>query len=162
MPPSALAGHRQSATAPEGERFTEDDLIYFSSVSENTRRFVEKLNIPASRIPVHAHEPQLVATRPYVLLIPTYGGEHGKRSILPQIIKFLAHEENRRLLRGVIGAGNTNFGEYYCIAAKKIAVKCNVPLLYKFELMGTSEDVLNVRKGLELFWTQASLNRKQQ
>ncbi|MFZ0905310.1 MAG: class Ib ribonucleoside-diphosphate reductase assembly flavoprotein NrdI, partial [Mycobacterium sp.] len=28
-------------------------LVYFSSVSENTHRFVQKLGIPATRIPLH-------------------------------------------------------------------------------------------------------------
>ena len=29
------------------------NLVYFSSVSENTHRFVQKLDIPAIRIPIH-------------------------------------------------------------------------------------------------------------
>ena len=29
------------------------NLVYFSSVSENTHRFVEKLGVPATRIPLH-------------------------------------------------------------------------------------------------------------
>ena len=28
-------------------------LVYFSSVSENTHRFVQKLGVPATRIPLH-------------------------------------------------------------------------------------------------------------
>lgn len=157
MSPTALAD-KQNAEAREPVEFTKSNLIYFSSVSENTKRFVEKLEMEAARIPVFATEPQLISTAPYVLLIPTYGGERGKHSIVPQIMKFLRHDENRANLRGVIGAGNTNFGEYYCIAAKRIAQKCSVPVLYTFELMGTSEDVLNVKEGLETFWTPASQN----
>lgn len=160
MSPTAIAD-KQNAETQDPLEFTASKLIYFSSVSENTKRFVEKLEMDAARIPVFASEPQLISTAPYVLLIPTYGGEHGKRSILPQIMKFLRHEENRANLRGVIGAGNTNFGAYYCIAAKRIAQKCSVPVLYTFELMGTSEDVLNVKEGLETFWTPASQNRQQ-
>ena len=34
-------------------------LVYFSSVSENTRRFVEKLDIDATRIPLRPTEPFL-------------------------------------------------------------------------------------------------------
>ncbi|MGP5382331.1 class Ib ribonucleoside-diphosphate reductase assembly flavoprotein NrdI [Glutamicibacter arilaitensis] len=160
MPPTALAD-RPNAEAQNPVQFTDSKLIYFSSVSENTKRFVGKLEMDVARIPVFATEPQLISTAPYVLLIPTYGGEHGKRSILPQIMKFLQVEQNRENLRGVIGAGNTNFGAYYCIAAKRIAQKCNVPVLYKFELMGTSDDVLKVKEGLETFWTPASQNRPQ-
>ncbi|ALD64090.1 class Ib ribonucleoside-diphosphate reductase assembly flavoprotein NrdI [Glutamicibacter soli] len=159
MPPTALAD-RQHAEAHEPVVYTDSKLIYFSSISEYTRRFVEKLQMDSARIPLYGYEPKLITTAPYVLLIPTYGGDGGKRSILPQIMKFLGYEENRKNLRGVIGAGNTNFGEYYCIAAKRIAAKCDVPVLYTFELMGTQEDVLKVKEGLETFWKPAS--QKQQ
>jgi protein involved in ribonucleotide reduction len=128
------------------------DLIYFSSASGYTDRFMKKLGLPAARIPLRTQQETLQALRPFVLVLPTYGGESGRNSIPPQVIKFLNREENRRLLRGVIGAGNTNFGTTYCLAAEKIAAKCQVPLLYRFELMGTSEDVDRVKQGLELFW----------
>ena len=39
----------------------------------------------------------------------------------------------------------------YCLAADIIAAKCKVPVLYRFELMGTSEDVATVNQGLEEF-----------
>jgi protein involved in ribonucleotide reduction len=135
---------------------TDAQLIYFSSASENTHRFVEKLGLEAARIPLHTNNETIYALRPFVLILPTYGGESGRNSIPPQVIKFLNQERNRSLLRGVIGAGNTNFGTTYCLAADKIAAKCHVPSLYRFELMGTSEDVARVREGLEDFWTRQS------
>lgn len=138
---------------------TSTSLIYFSSASGYTKRFVEKLGVEAARIPLHTRDPELLATEPYVLVLPTYGGEKGERSILPQVIRFLNNEDNRNLLRGVIGAGNTNFGTTYCLAADKISAKCSVPVLYRFELMGTSEDVAHVRQGLEEFWKQQSPSR---
>lgn len=138
---------------------TRTSLIYFSSASGYTKRFIEKLELDAARIPLHARDPELLATEPYVLVLPTYGGEKGERSILPQVIRFLNNEGNRNLLRGVIGAGNTNFGTTYCLAADKISAKCGVPVLYRFELMGTSEDVAHVRQGLEEFWKQQSPSR---
>ncbi|GFZ89947.1 class Ib ribonucleoside-diphosphate reductase assembly flavoprotein NrdI [Nesterenkonia alkaliphila] len=134
-------------------------LIYFSSVSNNTHRFVEKLGLPegeAARLPVHTGAETLTATEPYVLILPTYGANGGRGSVPKQVIKFLNVESNRRLLRGVIGAGNTNFHESYCIAGDIVAAKCNVPHLYRFELMGTPEDVSKVHKGLEEFWKQQS------
>lgn len=69
------------------------------------------------------------------------------------MIRFLNEEQNRKLIRGVIAAGNTNFGEGYAIAGNIISAKCNVPFLYRFELLGTAEDVENVTLGLERFWT---------
>lgn len=52
MPPTAVADYRQNAEANEVTVTTDSTLIYFSSVSENTRRFVEKLDVTAARIPV--------------------------------------------------------------------------------------------------------------
>lgn len=142
-----------------GTTTTATSLVHFSSASGYTQRFVEKLGLESTRIPLYASEPELVATGPYVLLLPTYGGEEGRHSIPPQVLRFLNNAGNRDLLRGVIGAGNTNFGTSYCLAARKIAAKCDVPLLYRFELMGTPEDVDLVRQGLEQFWTQQSQSR---
>jgi protein involved in ribonucleotide reduction len=148
-----------SGSAAAGETATDSRLVYFSSISGYTRRFVEKLGVDSARIPLFAYEPALVAGRPFVLVLPTYGGEEGRHSIPPQVVRFLNDPRNRALLRGVIGAGNTNFGTTYCLAARKISAKCDVPLLYRFELMGTPEDVTLVRQGLEEFWTQQSQSR---
>jgi protein involved in ribonucleotide reduction len=135
---------------------TQARLIYFSSTSENTKRFVVKLGIDAARIPLHARESPLVASEPYVLVVPTYGGTGGEGSVPKQVIRFLNDPRNRQQLRGVIGAGNTNFGANYCMAGDIIAAKCQVPHLYRFELMGTPEDVSRVQQGLEEFWTRLS------
>lgn len=134
-------------------------LIYFSSASENTHKFVQRLGIPATRIPLHDRDGVIHADEPYVLIVPTYGGgSHvtGRRGgfVPKQVVRFLNDEHNRSLLAGVIAAGNTNFGETYCYAGEVISQKCRVPYLYRFELMGTTEDVQSVREGLGLFWQQ--------
>jgi protein involved in ribonucleotide reduction len=67
-------------------------------------------------------------------------------------VRFLNDEANRALIRGVIAAGNTNFGETYLLAGHIISAKCSVPFLYGFELMGTPQDVTRVREGLGQFW----------
>ncbi|WP_299165076.1 class Ib ribonucleoside-diphosphate reductase assembly flavoprotein NrdI [uncultured Arthrobacter sp.] len=132
---------------------TDASLIYFSSASDNTHRFVTKLPVRAARIPLLTKDDTLRALSPFVLVLPTYGGIGGQGAVPRQVIKFLNVEGNRQLLRGVIGAGNTNFGDTYCLAADIVAAKCGVPVLYRFELMGTSEDVGRVTQGLEEFWT---------
>lgn len=129
------------------------ELVYFSTRSENTHRFVQKLGLPASRIPLRADE-ALRATAPFVLVVPTYCGEDGKGAVPKQVIRFLNEAENRANLRGVIAAGNSNFGATFGIAGDVISTKCGVPYLYRFELLGTDEDVDNVRQGLEKFWTR--------
>ncbi|BCW06678.1 protein NrdI [Arthrobacter sp. NtRootA1] len=135
---------------------TRSHLIYFSSTSENTKRFVQKLGRDAARIPLYAHDAPLQALEPFVLVLPTYGGTNGEGSVPKQVIRFLNNPRNRELIRGVIGAGNTNFADNYCAAGDIIAAKCNVPHLYRFELMGTPEDVDRVNQGLEKFWTLLS------
>ncbi len=131
-------------------------LVYFSSVSGNTARFIEKLGARALRIPLHATDPELVVDEPYVLVTPTYGGGQGrgveKGAVPKQVIRFLNDERNRRLIRGVISAGNTNFGEHFCLAGDIISRKCNVPHLYRLEVFGTPEDVERVNAGLERWW----------
>lgn len=74
-------------------------IVYFSSSSENTHRFVQRLGLPAVRIPLnererirrrtlHSHRPQLWRRR--------HGGR-GPR----QAIRFLNDPHNRQLIRGV-------------------------------------------------------------
>ena len=128
-------------------------VVYFSSATENTKRFVEKLGLPSQRIPLRRNDPELNVDEPYVLLCPTYGGGvsvsgGNSRPVPGQVIRFLNNEGNRSLIRGVIAAGNSNFGADYCLAGKVIADKCKVPYLYRFELMGSAEDVAHVRRQL--------------
>ncbi|EJF41368.1 nrdI protein [Actinomyces massiliensis F0489] len=126
--------------------------MYFSSTSENTHRFVGKLGFRSARIPLRPKEAPLAVDEEYVLLVPTYGGGSVKGAVPKQVIKFLNDSHNRSLCRGVISSGNTNFGEAYCLAGDIIASKLNVPLLYRYELLGTPTDVVRVKEGLEDFW----------
>ena len=128
-------------------------VVYFSSATENTKRFVEKLGLPSQRIPLRRNDPELNVDEPYVLICPTYGGGvsvtgGNSRPVPGQVIRFLNSGGNRSLIRGVIAAGNSNFGADYCLAGKVIADKCKVPYLYRFELMGLAEDVAHVRRQL--------------
>ena len=129
------------------------NLVYFSSVSGNTKRFIEKLGRPAARIPLHARDEALHAEEPYVLVLPTYGGGDGHGAVPKQVIKFLNDPQNRALLRGVIAAGNTNFGSAYGLAGDIIAAKTGVPHLYRFEVFGTPDDVRAVDQGVDAFWS---------
>lgn len=142
---------------PTPDATGEPTIVYFSSVSENTHRFVQKTGIKNLRLPLRTSEEPPQVSEPYVLCVPSYGRPGGAGSVPPQAIKFLNNPANRALLKGVIGAGNTNFGELFCVAADKIAAKCHVPVLYKFELMGTEEDVETVQEGIKEFWIQNSL-----
>lgn len=132
-------------------------LVYFSSVSENTRRFIDAVGLPADRIPLRPKGPALQVDRPFVLVTPTYGGGDLKKAVPRQVIRFLNDPDNRRWIRGVITSGNINFGEAYCAAGRTVAAKCGVPELYRFELLGSHRDVDAVRTGLENFWATTDM-----
>ena len=128
-------------------------VVYFSSATGNTHRFVEKLGLPSARIPLRRGDDSLTVDEPYVLVCPTYGGgaslnHENSRPVPVQVIRFLNNKVNRDLLRGVIAAGNSNFGPDFCKAGDVIAAKTGAPYLYRFELMGSEEDVEKVRENL--------------
>lgn len=128
-------------------------VVYFSSATENTHKFITRLGLPAARIPLRKADEPLVVTEPYVLVCPTYGGgvsiNGGEARPVPiQVIRFLNDVRNRELIRGVIASGNSNFGKDFGTAGDIISAKCRVPYLYRFELLGTDADILSVRRGL--------------
>jgi protein involved in ribonucleotide reduction len=116
-------------------------IAYFSTKSRTTARFVSKLDIPN----IELGDSTIIMASPYILITPTYGGGMFKNSVPSPVIKFLNNSINRSLLRGVISTGNRDYGHTYCVAGDVISAKCNVPHLYKLEMLGTPEDVNNVR-----------------
>lgn len=130
-------------------------IVYFSNVSGFTHRFVEKLEVPASRIPIKAEEAgTFTISEPCTLILPTYGA-NGRDFVPKQVIRFLNNPENRLFVDSVIGSGNRNFLGDYCRGAGIVADKLQVPLLYRFELAGTQDDVDNVKIGLHHWATRS-------
>jgi protein involved in ribonucleotide reduction len=128
-------------------------IVYFSNHSGNTKRFVEKLDNVSIRIPISWNPASPVYVKEeYVLMVPTYGGGSEKSAIPKQVKSFLNIEENRNLLRGVVGFGNTNFGDNYCKAAELIAQKTGVPVIARVEIFGTDDDVNKVKERLGLLY----------
>lgn len=128
-------------------------LVYYSSGSGNTQRMVDRLGLPAIRLPRGGDAPPRLRT-PFVLICPTFADGQGRGAVPKPVIQFLNFAENRALLRGVIGSGNRNFGENFALAGRVIADKCAVPLLYRFELAGTPTETTQIRDGLARFWAQ--------
>lgn len=121
-------------------------IVYFSSASGYTDRFVKKLDLPAARIPLRPkldHMPVLESEK--ILILPTYGGGPETRAVPKQVLTFLSTPQNRQNIVGVVGTGNTNFGAAYGLAAKLVARKLDVPLLNMVELFGTPEEVEETR-----------------
>ena len=128
-------------------------IVYFSNHSGNTKRFVEKLDNTSIRIPITWDPASPVYVKDeYVLMVPTYGGGSERSAIPKQVKSFLNIEENRNLLRGVVGLGNTNFGDNYCKAADLIAQKTGVPVIARVEIFGTDDGVNKVKERLGLLY----------
>lgn len=129
------------------------DVVYFSSVSENTKRFVEKLGLNSVRIPLKTEEAAAFTyNRDSILVVPTYGSGEEKTTVPKQVIKFLNNPENRKHIKGVIATGNTNFGTSYGLAGDIVSQKLGVPLIQRVELLGTPEDVALVKERLAQLW----------
>ena len=128
-------------------------VVYFSSVTDNTHRFVQKLDLPNVRIPLRLKDEPLIVNEPYVLVCPTYGGGvsltgENSRPVPRQVIRFLNNEHNRSFIRAVVAGGNSNFGADLGKAGEVISAKCKVPYVYRFEMMGNEDDVRICRGGL--------------
>ncbi len=131
------------------------NIVYFSNYSGNTKKFVEKLNeYDSIRIPIDWDGNGITLDQPYVLFVPTYGGGEEKTAIPRQVRSFLNIKENRKLLRGVVGFGNTNFGNHFCKAADLISAKTGVPVIARVEIFGTEDDINKVKERLTLLYGQ--------
>lgn len=61
-------------------------LVYFSSSSENTQRFIERLGLPRC-IPLNERE-RIQVDEPYILIVPSYGGGGTAGAVPRQVIRF--------------------------------------------------------------------------
>lgn len=133
-----------------------DLIVYYSTSTNNTHAFVEKLGLNSIRIPKRLSDPMPIVDKPYCLIVPTYKGGKDvtgteESSVPKQVHKFLQEEKNRELAKLVIAGGNINFGEYYCIAGKEIQEKYGIPYKYRFELRGNEQDVRIIQENLKVF-----------
>ncbi|MCC2321455.1 class Ib ribonucleoside-diphosphate reductase assembly flavoprotein NrdI [Cellulomonas xiejunii] len=116
-------------------------VYYYSSSSGLVRTFAERLDRPVRNLAEREHRRSEV-DGPWVLLTPSYKTGNDANDTIPEAVRrFLASPHNRRLLVGVMGSGNRNFGQYYQKAAREIAQRSGRPVLFEFELAGTPWDV---------------------
>jgi len=121
-------------------------VYYYSSASGLVRSFAERLGRPAFNLAEREHR-RSEADGPWVLLTPSYKTGNAANDTIPEAVRrFLRSEHNRRLLVGVMGSGNRNFGRYYQDAARQIARVSGRPMLFEFELAGTPWDVEECRR----------------
>ncbi|MBM7642292.1 class Ib ribonucleoside-diphosphate reductase assembly flavoprotein NrdI [Streptococcus loxodontisalivarius] len=129
--------------------------IVFISLSGNTLSFVKRLsdylafqNITTRQINIKELDHQTFPVEePFVAILPTYleggnGVDTGDVEILTNPLDdFIASHDNYRNCFGIIGSGNRNFNNQYCLTAKQYSKRFGFPMLGDFELRGTISDI---------------------
>jgi len=134
--------------------------VVYISISGNTRSFVQRLQRFAeeknsNELIIHAKEiddntPEEEETEPFFAFVPTYleggnGIDNGDQEILTESLRdYIEFKNNSNLCLGVIGSGNKNFNDQYCLTAKQYAEQFNIPFLADFELRGTDNEIQNI------------------
>ncbi|MGT2751348.1 class Ib ribonucleoside-diphosphate reductase assembly flavoprotein NrdI [Streptococcus orisasini] len=144
-------------------------LVYIS-LSGNTQSFVKRLkaylesktSLPIKTINVKdlvkEQEDFFAMTDYYVAFLPTYleggnGLDSGDVEILTTPLRdFIAFADNYRYCYGIVGSGNKNFNNQYCLTAKQYSEAFGFPMLDDFELRGLTDDVERIgEKILKLY-----------
>ena len=134
--------------------------ILFISIEGNTRSFLTRLAAFAKQ--QHSINPKnpvielkeitdqtvpAAEKEPFFAFVPTYldggnGIDSGYTELMTNALgEYIASNSNADHCLGVVGSGNKNFNEQYCLTARQYAYEFKVPFLADYELRGTSEDV---------------------
>ena len=142
-------------------------LVYIS-LSGNTASFIKRLsaflqerheNVEIEQVDikdmVKEERPFYAMSQPFIVFLPTYleggnGLDNGDVEILTNDLgDFIAFEENYKRCFGIVGSGNRNFNNQYCLTAKQYAERFGFPVLDTFELRGLNEDVKRIGLKIE-------------
>ncbi|MFC6170153.1 class Ib ribonucleoside-diphosphate reductase assembly flavoprotein NrdI [Loigolactobacillus jiayinensis] len=137
--------------------------ILYISISGNTRSFVQDLQEYSEQQHALAADQPLITlkeiseaspleaeTTPYFAFVPTYldggnGVDNGVKELLTTVLgEYIGYQRNRDFCLGVVGSGNRNFNEQYCLTAKRYAHDYDFPVVGDYELRGTPTDVKRI------------------
>ena len=142
--------------------------LFYISLSGNTASFIKRLsaflqerheNVEIEQVDikdmVKEERPFYAMSQSFVAFLPTYleggnGLDNGDVEILTNDLgDFIAFEENYKRCFGIVGSGNRNFNNQYCLTAKQYAERFGFPVLDTFELRGLNEDVKRIGLKIE-------------
>ena len=143
------------------------DLIYIS-LSVKTERCVNRLrgyillnskikevNLLNVKELVKNNIPFNEVSNDFVAFLPTYleggnGIDNGDKEILTTPLReYIRYKENYKKCLGIVGSGNKNFNNQYCLTAKQYSQEFGFPVLYNFELRGLDVDIQKVSSIIE-------------
>ena len=141
--------------------------ILYISIAGNTQSFVDDLEDYAEQQhQLDANNPLIVKkeitdqtdfeseTDPYFAFVPTYldggnGIDNGVKELMTNVLgEYIAYKDNRKLCLGVIGSGNRNFNEQYCLTARRYASDYGFEMIDDYELRGNSTDCKRIYENM--------------
>ncbi|MED0863753.1 class Ib ribonucleoside-diphosphate reductase assembly flavoprotein NrdI [Bacillus safensis] len=117
-------------------------IVYFYSLTGNIRRFIAKTGLGGQAREIKTGE---VVEDPFVLVTPTYDFGQPPATVIEWL------KDSGDLMVGVAASGNRNWGDGFGAAADVIAALYDVPVIAKFELAGTEEDVKQFMERVKVF-----------
>lgn len=118
-------------------------IITYESKTGNVKRFVKALQ---QEFDVEAIEitDDTIINQEFIHITYTIGfGEVPERTL-----NFI--NKNKNKIRGVAVSGNKVWGDNYGLAGDKLSAKFHTPLLLKFELSGTKQDLQKIIQEVQL------------
>ena len=147
--------------------------IIYTSIEGNTRAFIKRLSAYAEQQHALNEDNPLITAKeisdqtipedekePLFFFLPTYmNGGNGIDSGFTEIMtnaldEYIESGDNAKYCVGVVGSGNRNFNEQYCLTARKYAKQFNAPFLADYELRGTSRDAEHIYAILRDRWNE--------
>ena len=148
------------------------DLIYIS-LSGNTDSFVKRLrnylllntkikevNLLNVKELIKNNIPFNEVSNNFVAFLPTYleggnGIDNGDKEILTTPLReYIRYKDNYKKCLGIVGSGNKNFNNQYCLTSKQYSQEFGFPVLYNFELRGLDVDIHKVGSIIENLLSQ--------
>lgn len=118
-------------------------IITYESKTGNVRRFVKALQQELSIEAIEITDDTIIKQE-FIHITYTIGfGEVPERTL-----NFI--NKNKNKIRGVAVSGNKVWGDNYGLAGEKLSAMFHVPLLLKFELSGTKQDIQKITQEVRL------------
>lgn len=118
-------------------------IITYESKTGNVKRFVKALQQELDIESIEITDDTII-TQEFIHITYTIGfGEVPERTL--NFIK-----KNKNKIRGVAVSGNKVWGDNYGLAGDKLSAKFHTPLLLKFELSGTKQDLQKIIQEVQL------------
>lgn len=101
----------------------------------------------------------------FFAFVPTYldggnGFDSGFNELMTNALgEYIGEHNNAEKCIGVVGSGNKNFNEQYCLTARKYSETFDAPFLADYELRGTEEDIDTIYAILQKRWKAVEGNK---